>query len=389
MLWDKIQGQAGAVNYLRQSIRKDKVVSGYLFQGPSGVGKTLAASIFSGALNCRVAPGEGCGSCPDCRKVENGTYPDIHFLAPSSKSRLIVIDQIKEMQRMVYLRGYSDNWKVFIIQDADRMNRSTQNAFLKTLEEPPEKTILILITNQPGHLLPTIRSRCQKVIFSSWSYEMMKPFLMEKSGISEAESHVLHSISGGCPGRALQLSEDEILNTRKTILGPLLDNSFSSAGELAAQIKVWLDYISSRSKTLSGDLERERVQWREALAPSQRKKMEARDESCVAASERAELDMIFELIFSWIRDLFVYQETGGDTYIINRDLADKIAVASRSRSQAQLRRMMEWVEKSRQLADKTPARATRQLIFENMLLQLGYWNLIFSAPIKIREGRKK
>jgi len=379
MLWDKIQGQAGAVNYLRQSIRKDKIVSGYLFQGPSGVGKKLAASIFAGALNCRVAPGEGCGSCPDCLKAEKGTHPDIHFLAPSSKSRLIPVDDMRDMLRMVYLRGYSDNWKVFIIQDADRMNIQAQNAFLKTLEEPPEKTVMILITDQPGQLLPTIRSRCQKVTFRSWSYEMMKPFLMEKSGLSEAESYVMYSISGGCPGRALELSEDEILNDRKTIVGPLLDNSLSSAGELSAQIKVWLDYISSRSKDLSRDLERERVQWREALSPAQRRKMEARDESRVAAGERADLDMIYELIFSWIRDLFVYRETGGDRYIINRDLADKIPAASRTHSQARLRRMMEWVEKSRQLAKKTPARATRQLIFENMLLQLGYWNLIFSG----------
>ena len=379
MLWDNIRGQTGAVNYLRQSIRKERVVSGYLFQGPSGVGKTLAASIFAGALNCRVAPGEGCGLCPDCLGIENGSYPDIHFLAPSSKSRFIPIDDMREMLRMVYLGSYRDNWKVFIIQDADRMTISAQNAFLKTLEEPPEKTILILITDQPGQLLPTIRSRCQRVIFGSWPHEMMKSFLMEKSGISERESHVLHSISRGCPGRALQLSEEGILDDRKTLFGPLLKDGGSSAKELSAQIKVWLDYISSRSKALSGDLEKERVQWRESLAPPQRKKLEARDESRVVAEERAELEMIFELILSWIRDLFVCRETGGENYIINRDMSDEISASSRSCSQAKLRRMMEWVEKSRNLAEKTSARPTRQLVFENMLLQLGYWNLIFST----------
>jgi DNA polymerase III delta' subunit len=378
MLWDSIRGQTGAVNYLRQSIKKEKIVSGYLFQGPSGVGKTLAASIFASALNCRVAPGEGCGSCLNCRKVEDGSHSDVHFLAPCSKSRQIVIDQIKELQKMVYLGSYSDNWKVFVIQDADRMNPNVQNAFLKTLEEPPEKTILILITNQPGYLLPTITSRCQRVIFSSWPLEMMKSFLMKKIGISEAESHVLHSISGGCPGRALQLSQEGLLDTRKTLFGSLLEDRTVSVGELTAQVKVWLDYISSRSKDLSGELEKERVQWREALNPSQRKKMEGRDESRVAAGELAELEMIFELIFSWIRDLFVCREIGGDAYLINRDMADKIVAACRSHTPAQLRRMMEWVDKSRQLAGKTSARATRQLIFENMLLQLGYWNLIFS-----------
>jgi len=381
MLWDSIKGQTGAVNYLRQSIKKEKIVSGYLFQGPSGVGKTLAASIFSSALNCRVAPGEGCGSCPDCRKVEDGSHSDVHFLAPCSKSRQIVIDQIKELQRMVYLGSYSDNWKVFIIQDADRMNPNVQNAFLKTLEEPPERTILILITNQPGYLLPTIISRCQRVIFSSWPLEMMKSFLQKTAGISEAESRVLHSISGGCPGRALQLSQEGILERRKILLGSLLEDRTASAGELTSQIKLWLDHISTRSKDLSGELEKERVQWREALEPSQRKKLEGRDESRVAAGELAELEMIFELILSWIRDLFVYREIGGDAYLVNRDLSDKIVAASRSRSPTQLRRMMEWVEKSRQLAEKTSARSTRRLIFENMLLQLGYWNLIFSSPI--------
>ena len=373
MLWDKIRGQTGAVNYLRQSIRKEKVVSGYLFQGPSGVGKKLAASTFAGALNCRVAPGEGCGSCPDCEQIIKGSHPDVHYLTPMSKSRQILKEEIDEMQRIVFLGSYSDNWKVFIIEDADRINIKAQNAFLKTLEEPPEKTILILITDQPGQLLPTIRSRCQKVIFGSWSHELMESFLMEKIGISKTESHVLHSISRGCPGRALQLSQEGILNDRKTLFGPLLDDGGSSARELSAQIKVWLDYISSRSKALSADLEKERVQWREALAPPQRKKLEARDESRVVAEERAELEMIFELIFSWIRDLFICHEVGLEAHLINRDLVDQIIAEESNRSVSQLRRMMEWVEKSRRLAIKASARTTRQLILENMLIQLGYW----------------
>jgi len=379
MLWDKIQGQTGAVNYLRQSIKKEKIVSGYLFQGPSGVGKTLAASTFASALNCRVAPGEGCGSCQVCRQIGSGSHPDVHNFAPLSKSRQILKDQIDELQRAAYLGSYSDSWKVFVIEDADRININAQNAFLKTLEEPPKKTVLILITDQPGHLLPTIRSRCQRVIFSPWPLEMMKSFLKKTAGISEAESHLLHSISGGCPGRALELSQEGILELRKTLLGSLLEDRTASAGELTAQVKLWLDYISSRSKDMSGELEKERLQWREALNPSQRKKMEGRDESRVSAAELAELEMIFELILSWIRDLFVCREIGGDAYLVNRDLSDKIVAASRSRSPAQLRRMMEWVERSRQLAEKTSARSTRQLIFENMLLQLGYWNLIFPA----------
>ncbi|MEA1929070.1 MAG: DNA polymerase III subunit delta' [Candidatus Auribacterota bacterium] len=372
MLWDKIQGQDGAVNYLRQSIARDRVINAYLFQGPSGVGKSLTASVFARALNCPVEPGRGCGSCPSCRQVEAGTHPDVHVVSPRSKSRMILIDQIHELQRMVSLSGQRGNWKVFIIQDADRMNINAQNAFLKTLEEPPDKTILILITHQADLLLTTIRSRCNKVLFSPWPYELMKQFLMAKVSVSDDESNVLYSISRGCPGRALQLLQEDLLGKRKRLLGPLLADEISSAEGVTAQVKTWLDSISSRSKELSSELAKERAQWNEVLKPAQRKKMEARDEARVVAGEQAELEMIFELIFNWFRDLFIYRETGEDNYIINQDLTDEIAAASRSRSPVQLRHMMEWVEKSRQMAQKTSNRSTRQLIFENMLIQLGY-----------------
>lgn len=378
MLWDKIKGQTGAVNYLRRSISKDKIVSGYLFQGPSGVGKEMTAAIFAGALNCRSAPGDGCGSCPECRQIEIGAHPDVHFIAPYSKSRKIVIEQIEEMRKLVYLRSYGDNWKVFIIKEADRLNISAQNAFLKTLEEPPEKTIMILITDQPGYLLSTTLSRCQRVIFNPWSLEMMKSFLREKTGITESESHVLYGISGGCPGRALELVEEGILEIRKKLFAPLLEERISSAEKISEQVKSWLDYISERGKELGGELEKERDKWQEALASSERKSLEERDESRVAAAERTELEMIFKLIFSWIRDLFVYRQTGGEDYIINRDYFDEIRTSSHRRSLSQLRKMMKWVEDSRLLAEKTSARATRQLIFENMLIQLGYWRRTIS-----------
>ena len=361
------------MTYLRQSISKKRVVNGYIFQGPEGVGKRLTASVFARALNCRIESGEGCGLCEDCRGIENGSHPDVHTVAPSSKSRWIVINQIRQMQRMVYLSGQRDNWKVFVIKDADRMYVNAQNAFLKTLEEPPEKTVFILISDQPDRLLPTILSRCQRVLFSSWPSEMMEPFLMEKLGLNKSDSYLLHCISGGRPGRAMRLSREGILETRSSLIEPLLKGRFSSGGEVIAQVKVWLDYLAERSKVLREKLEKQRTESRDSLEGHQRKEWEERDEARVAAEERAELEMIFELIFSWIRDLFVCREAGQDAHLINRDKADRIATVCRDRTAAQLRLMMEWVEKSRQSAVKAAARSTRQLIFENMFIQLGYW----------------
>ncbi|MFH1037593.1 MAG: DNA polymerase III subunit delta' [PVC group bacterium] len=372
-LWDTIHGQAGAVTYLRQAIRKERVVSAYLFAGPEGAGKTLTASVFARALNCQPAPGEGCGSCPDCREIAGGSHPDVHFLSPASKSRRIVIDQLRDLLRLVHLQTRRDSWKVCVIEEADRMNESAQNAFLKTLEEPPERTVLILVTPQPGELFPTIRSRCQRVSFVPWTFGMMRPFLSEKTGLSEDESRVLHRISGGCPGRALRLFRGGILETRKKVVGPLVEGRFASAREVIARAEAWLDYLAERSRALREELDGRRAEWGEALGPPQLKALEEQDNAAVAAGERAELDLIFELIFSWIRDLFVCRSAGGEAPLINGDLADRIAAASRRRTPAQLRRMLEWVGKSRDWAVKAGGRAARQLILENMLIQLGYW----------------
>ncbi len=361
------------MTYLRQAVRKGRVVNAYLFQGPEGVGKKLTATVFARALNCRMKPGEGCGSCLDCREIAGGSHPDVHCVSPESKGRWIVIDQIRGMQRLVYLKTQRDNWKVFIIDDADRMNTNTQNAFLKTLEEPPERTVLILVTRQPDFLLPTIRSRCQRVSFSPWTFSMMKLFLAEQAGLSEDECYVLHCISGGRPGRALRLSRGGIMETRKEVIAPLAKEGFSSARDLIDRARTWMDYLGRRSRALTDELAAERAELAEALEPSQRKALEERDNAAVAAGERAELEMIFELIFSWIRDLFVYRSVGTDAPLINRDLAPLLPSAAGQRDAARLRQMMEWVEKSRGWALKAGGKSSRQMIFENMLIQLGYW----------------
>jgi len=125
----------------------------------------LAACLHSGE------DGTPCGECQSCKELSGGLYPDLFLLAPTSKSRMIVIgdsdddpDTLRNFQHNFYLSSTSaSGWKIGIIQDCDTMNESAQNAFLKTLEEPPEKCLFILTTGRPGALLPTIRSRCQRL----------------------------------------------------------------------------------------------------------------------------------------------------------------------------------------------------------------------------------
>ncbi len=373
MLWDSVRGQAGPVAYLKGAIAKGRVVSGYLFSGPEGVGKALTAAVFAAALNCRVRPGEGCGECPDCRAVARGGHPDVHRLAPSSKSRLIVIDQIRELRRTVHLSARGDNWKVFLIEDADRMNSAAQNTFLKTLEEPPPRTILILITSRPAALLPTIRSRCQGIRFAGWPYSLIEPFLRDKLNLPPGECFVLHSISGGCPGRALRFHREGILETRREVIGPLAEERPFTAVAAAKLAETWLDIAARPGKQLAAELQREAAEREGELDPRGRKEQEARDNALVAAADQAGLDLIFQLIFSWIRDLFLCSALGGRAPLINRDLEDRAAAAARRFPATQLRRMPSRVEESRRLAVRAATRPARRIVLENLLIELDFW----------------
>ncbi|MDP8235011.1 MAG: DNA polymerase III subunit delta' [Candidatus Erginobacter occultus] len=373
MLWDSVKGQSGPVVFLQGAIAKDRVVSGYLFSGPEGVGKSLTASVFAAALNCRDKPGEGCGECPDCRAIVRGGHPDVHRLSPSSKSRSILAGEIRDMRRTAHLSARGDNWKVFLIEEADRMNTAAQNIFLKTLEEPPPKTVLILITSQPGFLLPTIHSRCQRVAFSGWPYTLMEPFLQERLGIPAGESFVLHSISGGCPGRAIRSYREGIFKTRREVIGPLAEGRSFTAREAVDLAERWLDISARPGKKLAAELKKEAAERDRDLDSQVRKEVEARDNALVSAADQAGLDLIFQLIFSWIRDLFLCSTIGSQAPLINRDLESRVADSARRFTTSQLRRMPGRVEESRVLAVRAASRPARRIILENMLIELGFW----------------
>lgn len=200
-----IRGHAAALDLLERARALDRVAHAYAFVGPSGIGKKLTALAFAQALLCSAPVSgerrlEGCGSCSACRRVEGGTHPDCHLVAPDGQT--IKIEKIRELERLAALRPYEGPRKIFIVDEAERMPLVTANALLKTLEEPPDRTVLILIVSQAKALPPTVLSRCQLIRFAPLE-EAEAVTVLREHGVDESTARFLARACQGRVGLAL------------------------------------------------------------------------------------------------------------------------------------------------------------------------------------------
>jgi DNA polymerase III subunit delta' len=228
-----VEGQPRAIDALQAALRTGAVHHAYLFAGPEGVGKELAAVGLAQALICPTQPGTGCGACESCTRVARGLHPDVSWLMPEAErvarglagrsdfagtpSREIRVEQIRGLQERIALRGLESRRKVALVVSADTMNVQAQNAFLKTLEEPPADTTLILIAAAMDRLLPTIRSRCGKVHFGPLPAELIARRVQKERKLDEPTARLVANMAGGSLGRALSMDVD-VLARRKDVI---------------------------------------------------------------------------------------------------------------------------------------------------------------------------
>ena len=155
--FDKVLGQQHIVRVLQRQISTDEALHAYLFAGTRGTGKTTMARLLAKGLNCLAEGDRPCGVCENCLSIQNGTFVDVIELDAASNNS---VNDIREITGSVIYPPSVGRKRVFIIDEAHMLSNSANNAFLKTLEEPPENTVFILATTEPGKMLPTIRSRC-------------------------------------------------------------------------------------------------------------------------------------------------------------------------------------------------------------------------------------
>ena len=203
---DFILGNEKIRHHLRESIIKKSISHAYILAGDKGIGKSKIAREFAMELICEKHT--GCGECPACRQFLADAYPDFFYMDADGKES-IGIDRIREnIVNDVSIRPYHGKVKIYIIDEADKMTVGAQNALLKTIEEPPEYVVILLLVRNMSLLLETIRSRCIKLLLSAVSNDRIKSWLVEK-GISEDVATVVASYSNGAPGIAKAMAESE------------------------------------------------------------------------------------------------------------------------------------------------------------------------------------
>ena len=207
--FEKIIGQKKPIKVLKNLIKYDRVGHAFLFSGKEGIGKRLTAIAFSKAVNCfNLSENyEPCNRCSSCLKIEKGIHPDFQLITPLNS--VITIEQIRNIKDIIYWQPLVGRKKVFLIDDAHKMTVEASNSLLKILEEPPEFAVLILITDSPEIMLPTIISRCHRISFYPISREEQREILtgmnlsLEKSQLEE-----IIRFSPGNLGKAIALADE-------------------------------------------------------------------------------------------------------------------------------------------------------------------------------------
>ena len=314
MIFEAIKDQHVPVRLLCNFIERRRVPNALLFWGPSGVGKGLTAITFAKALMCPEDGSEALSSLT-ARKIDHGNHPDLHTINPVKKSRIIDVDAIDTLIEFASLHPIEAGRRVFIIHEADRMRAPAQNHLLKTLEEPLGKSVFMLLTEHPQLLLPTIRSRCQRVRFGRLRPETVKEILLRERDIPPERAEALASVAGGQMTRAFDLIDSDKRDVVLDVVRRLSEGedpmnvAMEFVGYVADQKKQFEVAVKSAADSgASPELTRE-----------DREQLKEQQAALVDALCRRDIMEMLYLMEIWYRDVLVYSATGDAEFVLNKD----------------------------------------------------------------------
>lgn len=305
MKFQDIVGQEQITGHLQNAIRMGKVSHAYIIQGEAGSGKKLLADTFATTLQCEEGGIEPCGHCQSCKQAVSGNHPDIRRVTHEKAS--ISVDDIRlQLNNDILVKPYSRPYKVYIIDEAEKMTEQAQNAMLKTIEEPPEYAVIILLTVNAKLLLPTILSRCILLNVRPVARGQITKLLTERYGIAGFMAEVAADFADGVPGKAIAYAQSgEFVALKDEVIKLLRRLSDTPAEELYKKVKEW-------------------------------------------AGRKAELPDILSLMNLWYRDVLVMKSTGGSGRIIFREEERDLRDLAEQQSYLRLQECLEAIELTRQ-----------------------------------------
>ena len=240
-----VVGHKNIIQYIGNAVKTDKVSHAYIMNGEKGAGKKLLANLFAMSLQCqnREEDGDACGKCQSCKQAMNHNQPDI-IKVTHEKPNTISVDDIRtQVNNDIVIKPYSSKYKIYIIPEADLMSAQAQNALLKTIEEPPEYAVIMLLTENAEALLPTIRSRCVMMKLRNIKDQLVKKYLMEQMEIPDYKADVCVAFAQGNMGKAIMLATSEYFNEIKEEVVHLLRNiDEMNVSELMDAVKKCMTY---------------------------------------------------------------------------------------------------------------------------------------------------
>lgn len=320
MLYSDVAGQEEIKLSLIKSINNNQVSHCYIFEGPKGMGKYQLALIFAQSLLCANFHNEPCNECNSCLKINSMNHPDMHIINDDEKN--IKREEIDYLIDSVYKKPYESKKKVYIIKDAHSMTPQAANTFLKTLEEPPPDTIMILLTTNSNLLLPTIVSRCQEIKFKNINKETIISYL-EKYSNDAQKIELAANYSKGILNKAINIlnESDDILHKREEVI-EIFDKILNSDSEIIYELENYFE------------------------------------------EQKDNIDTIIEIMMIWIRDI-MFVNDNMDNMVINKDYIKLLKLHGKK-----LGMNSDLIEFMQNVSDNIKSNVNYKLAVDNMLLRI-------------------
>ena len=314
MRFSEIIGQDAVKKHLISTVCAKKVRSAYIFDGEEGSGKMMAAKAFASFILCENGPYSGapgsenvfdsCGECPSCKRIMHDNSPDVIYV--THEKTVVSVDDIREqVSDTISVRPYVSKKKIYIIDDAEKMNNQAQNALLKTLEEPPEYAVIILLSKNAWSFLPTVLSRCVKLSMKPLLMEEIQAYLMKTKALPDYMARLFAMFSQGNLGKALDASSDEGFIEKR-----------GSVVELMRSIK---------GKPL----------------------YEYSEKAALLASDKEGLPQFFDLLSLWYRDVLLYKSCRDESRLCYQDESFTIRQQAKDLSYQRLNLIFDAIDEAK------------------------------------------